>query len=586
MSEKCAPARCVALVPVVPRDLARYTRGDQHVDTHVFHIWPLMYSDPTEPLDRTRRMGWDRHVHPEGNPYYHNQRLQIVTSCDIVDDEVNDCVKTAVAELTTRMRCYLQPKGVQSDIELLDDEWHYGKEEWELSLEISVKDAQCRYYIADWKTRTIFWVEEDPDKAAQPLSTASLNIDHWPSYNVLRSVLEHQFWKHVEYFPGHRALPAGTLDDLKAVLLYGISDRMTSVDSTISTTGRDMHKFLKMLTSNQWDTSAGNGAVVSAIARQWYNIFTDRTHNLHGEHSARLSRDQSRFYEPLERAPLGFTVRTLSCVLLFNKPRSFYRKFCKIWVDRSVYTDQWRDLMEDLQQEWMNVLKLSTIMLIANMGFLLVEHLASPYATFSIAARTLGVTSTTFTLGSIVSALLLSHQHRAYSDAKFTCKDASVYMDTCHGRVFGLFGTAMVLSIPFGLAIWSLVLFVAGLVLYSLAEFSHLWSPFILAALGIVVLLVAHQGVYFSRIKPESRASTWTLPVSGTPPSDFGDDKESGDPEFGGISRQATLVDAAEFDAHKAVPEREPIWEIMKRRWSGAFSRPDAAPCDLELGKP
>ncbi|KZV89129.1 hypothetical protein EXIGLDRAFT_838689 [Exidia glandulosa HHB12029] len=596
IDEKCLPdtvaVDVVTLVPIAPSGLSRYTRGDGHVDTYVLNIWPLMYSHPSEPLDRTRRIGWDRHVHPEGNPYYYNHTLQIVTSCDIIDDDVNACVKAAVAELKTRILVHLMPQ--DSKLHDVAGEWHCGNQEWELALEICPRTHQCRYYIADWKKRSIFWVEEDPNTAVRPLSTASLDLGHWPSYDMLCSVMQHQFWKHVEYFPDHRALPDGALDDLKAILLYSISDRMTSVDSTISTPTRDMHKFLKMLTSNQWNTSAGNGPVASAVARQWYNIFTDRTHNLHGEHNARLSRDQSRFHEPLEQAPLSLLARTLSCMLLFDKPRSFYRRFCKIWVDRSVYTDQWRELMKELQQDWRNVLLMSTVMLATNIGFMLVEQLASSYAPFSIAARTLSIISTILTIASIGSGLLLSHQHRAFADTTFTCKDAATYMNVCHESALGLFGTSMIMSLPFAMMVWSLVLFAAGIVLYSLSEFSRMWSPFIIAAVAIVLLLVAHQGVYFSRIKPESRGSTWSLPTSQAQTASQSPDideaavasQDYADGCSGRISRQDTLVDSDQIGASKSISERKSTWDSLKEIFSAAPAVVAETTRDLEMGHP
>lgn len=168
-------------------------------------------------------MGWDEYIHPEGNIYFHNTKLQVVTSCDIIDDDVNDCIRLAVDELERRMRTHMPAHDLQRqlaasspDVQVLEDVWHRGMPEWELCLDVYPATQECRYYIADWSKRIMFWLEEDPETAAVPFTTKSLKLSSYGSYNQLRErwrfrthnsennssllgiVFECQFWKHVE----------------------------------------------------------------------------------------------------------------------------------------------------------------------------------------------------------------------------------------------------------------------------------------------------------------------------------------------------------------------------------------------------
>lgn len=181
-------------------------------------------------------------------------------------------------------------------------------------------------------------------------------------------------------------------------------DRMTSTDSTISYTPEDIRHCLQMFTCDNWGkisrtialkadphshqarrhtkarsslllVSTSVNLIIRGLtlcsARHWHEIcscgfvvqrkfhrpFTgnDRAHNLHGERSARLSRSQSRYFEPYDRTPLSFTTRSISCVFLFNKPKAFFHQLCATWVDRTVFIEQWRELVKDVQEEWKSI---------------------------------------------------------------------------------------------------------------------------------------------------------------------------------------------------------------------------------------
>lgn len=74
--------------------------------------------------------------------------------------------------------------------------------------------------------------------------------------------------------------------------------------------------------------------------------------NMYGEHTARLSSFQSRYFQAYNLNPLALFPRVLSYVFLFNQPQEWYLKLCETWVDRTVYAEPWQHLMRDVLKEW------------------------------------------------------------------------------------------------------------------------------------------------------------------------------------------------------------------------------------------
>ncbi|KZV94433.1 hypothetical protein EXIGLDRAFT_834966, partial [Exidia glandulosa HHB12029] len=317
----------VTLLPVVPKDLGRYEAADRHVKAYNYTVGPLLFCDPLYPINRDRRGQWERHIHPEGNPYFYHGDQQVVTLCDIIDDGVNDCVKAVVAEVGRRMRVHRPQDSItrdlpssRPDVEVQINQWHYGIPEWELCINVvDAKKGECRYYIADWSKRCVFWLEDDADSDSNPgvLDLDKLKLKPKSSWDHLRTMFEGHFWKHAEFFSCHRNLPPGSLDELKAWCLWATIDRLTCYDSTVSSTVEDLQIFMQLF-DHKWDHPLARGSLHAAVARLWNTrISVDRQHNLHGEHSARLSRHQSRFSQAYHHYTLHWTLHLISKKFLF-----------------------------------------------------------------------------------------------------------------------------------------------------------------------------------------------------------------------------------------------------------------------------
>lgn len=520
MENLVVPLLPVKLVPVLPRAMDRYNFADEYVETLKHNMYPVLFCNPLELWTLDRRMNWDRHVHREGMPYYNHKAKQVVTFCDIVDDDVNECVKAATEEIKKRMRLHIAPELVERDfptqrpdVKIQWDAWHYGVPEWELCIKVNVATKECQYYIADWNKRCIFWLEECPENLAPEdpslLNTAKLGILAPASYNHMRSTLEGQFWKHVEFFPEHRDLPQGSFEELKSWFLWGITDRKTSLDSTIGYEAKDMELFLQMLTSQKWDDLQSKGYLTTVVARHWAEIWNDRSHNMFGEHTARLSRDQSRYFQSLNSNAPGFIARALACVFLFNQPYSWYPRLCETWVDKTIFLDTWRETMKEIQSESNKTGILSSIVIAANMLFLTSNPLGGPTQT----SRLLSAISSIMAAGSVLSAAIISQDHAEMSRPTFTLDRAQSYLAKADKSLFGLFGASMFYSLPFAMLLWSVGAFSAAVFSLSVAKWSFLDHPLTCLITAIVFLLLSGQAIYFHCGRREYRGSSWKLPA-------------------------------------------------------------------------
>lgn len=247
--------------------------------------------------------------------------------------------------------------------------------------------------------------------------------------------------------------------------------------------------------------------LMAIVGRQMAEICEERAYNLHGTSLARMSRFQSRYSEPhCNRAiPENGFARAFTFVFLFNKPRSFDRKLCESWIDNSAFYNQWKELIRDVQEEWKGSAFLATVMLAANMGFLTIDGKPD----LPIAAKTMSVISTSLSLGSIVSGLLLGHQHRSLETSTTTAFDASLYFMACESRWLGLYGAAMLFSVPLAMLMWAFLLFVGGVLWYSFTAFSPLARPFIMTAVGLIFVVIVVQGIYFHGLGPAPKGSRW-----------------------------------------------------------------------------
>jgi len=121
-----------------------------------------------------------------------------------------------------------------------------------------------------------------------------------------------------------------------------------------------------------------------------------------------------------------------------------------------------------------------------NVAFLSIPGIAPygvPNGTSSI-PRQMTILSLLVSIGSILIGLLLVRHNRTKQDAEPV--EAWAYLFQNSRRYFGLDLMAIVFSLPWALLIWSMLLFLTAVILYSWSV-SNLWSRIVIASILVFV---------------------------------------------------------------------------------------------------
>ncbi|CAE6521746.1 unnamed protein product [Rhizoctonia solani] len=178
-------------------------------------------------LQKIDRHRFDMIIHPEGLPYFHQDKL--VTSDNLDDPHVKELVASAVALVCCMLR---HMKDIQEDFKFHD--------EVELCVELKSTDypPKFNYYIADHAKQTIFWADSREPESIQEAK------------GVIRDkILREEYWKHVEYYPCHREVPKACLEELKNLMAAYATDAATSEGSTSPMSAKDIASHIANLNS-------------------------------------------------------------------------------------------------------------------------------------------------------------------------------------------------------------------------------------------------------------------------------------------------------------------------------------------------
>ncbi|KAG8731372.1 hypothetical protein FRC11_004352 [Ceratobasidium sp. 423] len=130
-------------------------------------------------LQKIDRHRFDMVVHPEGLPYFYQDKL--VTTDNIDDPHVKELITSAVALVCFMLK---RMKDIQEDFTF--------HEEVELS---------------DHARQIIFWADSrEPESIREAKGVIRDNI------------LREEYWKHVEYYPCHREVPKAHIEELKDLM--------------------------------------------------------------------------------------------------------------------------------------------------------------------------------------------------------------------------------------------------------------------------------------------------------------------------------------------------------------------------------
>ncbi|KAH7312139.1 hypothetical protein B0J17DRAFT_711276 [Rhizoctonia solani] len=296
----------------------------------------------------------------------------------------------------------------------------------EISVFIYILGRQIDYYVVDHESKEIIWV------AGQVPESFS---------DATRAKHEHEYWIHMENFPGPRYSSPDDLSSLKHVLSSNAIDALTSEGSTSPMSVQQIQAHLKSLESfsNSRDVHQ-----TYAVARLWNLILQSRVINKYGTPEAR----QDRFISITDNPPAFAGTYALVSKLMFSRPHAHLGRCSRAWADRIAYTEEWRKYKSTNEREWKQVIGLSCVLVIIS---LLAIKQRSCF--FKIPLHTTLLTA----LASVASAYYLLDESQNLGDH---AADASSYFQEREEVLYGVQRIAIINAIPQALMTWSFMFFV------------------------------------------------------------------------------------------------------------------------------
>ncbi|KAI0253108.1 hypothetical protein BJV78DRAFT_1281181 [Lactifluus subvellereus] len=210
-----------------------------------------------------------------------------------------------------------------------------------------------------------------------------------------------------------------------------------------------MQKMIEIV-KNAKEAHSGFEYHVAAIVRFLELFARWRFRDFHGQPNARLGSGQPVYSEPKHERSLRFKLLSL---LLFLAPTNYLRDMEILSVDDYIVFTAWESFMNELLQEWTDVLLPSTVMLSVTVSFLAIPGVVLSNLNGSNIASTLSIVAS---VGSIVIDLLLVR----YTNTKPKPSSASSprYQYENSQRLFSNESMAIVFSLPWALLMWSYVI--------------------------------------------------------------------------------------------------------------------------------
>ncbi|KAF8478376.1 hypothetical protein DFH94DRAFT_53546 [Russula ochroleuca] len=344
---------------------------------------------------------WIPITHPGGALYFYHERMRIFTDVYMYDPILRREVEKSAEMLETK-RSTLEKSGIP-----------FPTTNYDLVLDIvetEDKVAIRQYYYVDHNNRTLFWLD---DYEMKPLMDGILGVKE-PGH--IKRRLESLYWVHWSQYPTgykERNFPNDASDELQGVLLSSSIDSLTCNVSTAPYSVADMQTMCDIINKVK-NLGPENSHAICSVARLLSICVYWRFVHFHGQKTSRQNRYKSIYHDSGHKRTIPFR---LVSVILFFSPDAHLRELKKVWADESIFEGVWRDFMQKLVSEWTDFVLYSTVMLTANVTFLAVQGvIVIPSDGGWIKASPAQIASTislVYSIGSIITGLLLIRRHRA-----------------------------------------------------------------------------------------------------------------------------------------------------------------------------
>ncbi|KLO12880.1 hypothetical protein SCHPADRAFT_940848 [Schizopora paradoxa] len=492
---------------------------------------------------------WDTVVHPDGPIYSHSKRvlspgssLAFVTedAVDTVDSRraIDDAANQLIS-LADELKVNLSGKDIfLSRLPSLGQ----NVERW-------------LYYAADHSRRSLIWLHKvDCTELVNALGgirweRSGLKLRASAVKTHMRHSFESEYWRHVSYFPhGHR-IPRKTVDELRSILDYNTISAMTAIpgESMYTFSPNEMEVYRKIVESvtksgryydekiykdagqnpespdqedeptehytepmewedrNNEEEEANRSYITSFVARLMALIVYERLSNFYGCRGCRLSRSQR--CRPLQKmSPKEhFEKRIVDylSILLFYAPRIIEQNIHNIWIDNTVLDRSWKTFVTKAAGEWDGLVIYATVLLTANVAFLVVPVVSGPPEEAGQDGRITTVPevasqmSIITSIGSIATSLLLGRYLKPKEEAGYL---ASQFIRRRRPRIL-----ALLFSFPFALLVWSMLSFVVAVAFTCFRSHSMSQMAVTGTGWGLILILIISVAIISAKEKGKEK---------------------------------------------------------------------------------
>ncbi|OJA20151.1 hypothetical protein AZE42_08448, partial [Rhizopogon vesiculosus] len=403
----------------------------------------------TNLLQRPVPPRWEVHIHPEGCIYYFHEgvvvfggdswKVRVITQADLARAGVVKTIENLAKQLASSYaRCDPSfPGEVDLVLELMDEG----------------NSTTIGYYFVHHENRCLFWLQDFDAAVIFRECSGVTELSH------KQIELEAQYWrgmvtadasrKHIDLFPHAGTLHSQVLQELRQMIRFAITDRMTSEVSAVCAFSMDVLKDTLTLIK---DIDVENEYIQSAfdkcfIARMMNHFRHCQYLNYHGQQGARLSRDQSVHGDTYEKRSI-----MMKCLapLLFNAPYEHIYSLHKLYVDSLVNHLDWRTFVQKLNAEMQDFNLLATVLLNVNVGFLAIQSVDNG-AGRSL-AQIASYVSVISSFGSMLLGVNLARQ--SYAQGPDMVDNAQAHLQSLVHPKHGLETLAIIYSLPYALLMW------------------------------------------------------------------------------------------------------------------------------------
>ncbi|KAL4070321.1 hypothetical protein J3A83DRAFT_4412364 [Scleroderma citrinum] len=448
---------------------------------------------------------WKSCTHPEGALYFADSRRRIFTDDDVHISSNREAIDKCVVQLTDL--------AISMNIIFPDPNL-------ELVLKLTstkTKTKQFYYYFVDVNGRQLFWLSDyDQGRVFQ-----SLRGVKEPTH--IKKALETQYWcvtskSGVWRFADQDAgiytgsivnciltsersttlssmncaiqlfmqMPVRSIMSSEPSYLYMLSSEFIMSDtSLVPFESAELSKMMEIMGVLKGTETIGkpNDHLVTVLAKFMGSFSNVQFLSFHGQPEARLDTDQSIYESAEYRARTSILLRIVD-YFLFGTPSTYSEEIKRVWVDELVNLPRWRAFITTMATDWAGFTIYSTVMLAVDVSLLAVPGVDPATSVFQPVSVIAIYISVICIVGSLLSSIILINQSRA--SARSSSGEVSEYLMNMTSSLIGTDYMAIMYSVPFGLLIWGMILF---LVSFVSVIFSSRYTP-TRVTVGLVIFLI------------------------------------------------------------------------------------------------